>query len=338
MRGIKFYSEYDMACGWEINNIIERINENSIDDDWSINDVIDFYNVLKYIDVERFAIYIAQQTGIDIRELKKRIKQKIGKFIGENKSNFVTIYDDIDYIRTEDFFEIIEKYSIYKEISEDDFKALLNKEYVHVYIVLKFKKLVEYYDSTVKDIILSDSKNAETIISKYLKEASIYLPSSLIDKEVLSLIDKYIDSQYVNINVLREIITFPSGKGLNISDKIKLHAKRKIKEEEEKIFSNGTGIKSGISISYPTNQDEVVLLNRDDKVIDIKVSRKWLEENLDYPTLWNNFIYVFNFVDDKFRLEFASKINEISALEAALRPSGTHLYNKSSAFIFKEMI
>lgn len=76
----------------------------------------------------------------------------------------------------------------------------------------------------------------------------------------------------------------------------------------------------------------------DGRVVDIKVNRKWLEENLDYPTLWNNFIYVFNFVDDKFRLVFASKKNEISALEAVFRPTGNHLYNTSFLFEFKEMI
>lgn len=338
MTGIKFYSEHDMACGWEIGKIIEKINENAIDTDWSMVDVIDFHNVLKYISIKRFADHVVQQTGIDIEEFEKRIKQKMGQFIGQYKNNFVTLYDDIDFIATEDFLEIIENYTIYKEISEDNFRALLDKEYIHAYLILKFKKLTEFFDSVVKEIILSDSRNAETIISKYLKESEIYLPSSLTDKETLDLIDEYIDSQHVNINVLRKIVTFPTGKGLNIPDKIKLHAKRKAKEEEEKIFSNGTGIESGVSISYPKKQDEVVLINMDGRIADIKVSRNWIEENLDYPTLWNNFIYVFNFVDGKFRLEFDSKKNDMSALESAFRLSGKHLYNTSFAFGYKEMI
>lgn len=338
MSGIKFYSEYDMSCGLELEKIIGKVNENTIETDWSIIDVIDFHNVLKYIGIERFANYIAQQTSIDIKAYEKKIRRKMGQFVGKHKNNFVALYDDIDFTNTEDFFEIIENYTIYKDISEDDFKALLDKEFVHIYMILKFKKLTEFFDSVVKEVILSDSRNAETIISKYLKESVIYLPSSLTDKETLSLIDEYIDSQHVNINVLREIVTFPTGKGLNIPDKIKLHAKRKAKEEEEKIFSDGTGIESGVSISYPKDQDEVLLLSMDGRIADIKVSRNWLEENLDYPTLWNNFIYVFNFVDDKFRLEFDSKKSDMSALESALSPTGEHIYNTSFAFRYKEMI
>lgn len=338
MDTIRFYSEFDMSCGFQIDKIIEKIDRNTIEDEWDCTEVINFYNVLKYISIERFANYIEEQTSIDIKMCERRIKQKIGMFIGKNKINFINTYAEIDFRLAEDFLEIIEKYGIYNEISENDFKDFMDKEHMHVYIVLKFKKIVEYYDNVIKDKILSELNNTETIISKYLEDKSLYLPVSLTSEEVLKLMDKYIASNEANINVLRKIVTFPTGTGLNIPDKIKLHAKRKMKQEEEKIFSNGSGFESGVSISYPTDQDEAVLVGMDNRMVDIKVSRKWLEENLDYPTLWNNFIYIFNFVDDKFCLEFASKQNEVSALECIIRDSGPHLFNKSFAFTTKEII
>ncbi|MDI4643639.1 hypothetical protein [Cohnella hashimotonis] len=338
MSNVKFYSEYDMACGWEIDKIIKKIDESAIESDWSISDLIDFHNIIKYIVINRFADYIVKQTGINIKDYQKKIKQKIGLFIEENKSDFISLYDDVDFMDTEDFLDIIENFSIFQAVSEDAFKDLLNKEYVHVYMVLKFKKLTEYFNSVIKEIILSDSRNAETLISKYLKESQLYLPSSLTEKEALSLIDEYINSSHVNINYLRKIVNFPPGKGINMPDKIKLHAKRKAKEEEERIFGEGSGIESGVSISYPIDQDEVISLSADGSMFDMKVSRTWLEENLDYPTLWNNFIHLFNFVDDKFRLVFASKKNDMSALEYALRPNGEHIYSTSFAFSFREMV
>lgn len=338
MDTIRFYSEFDRACSYEMGNIIERINTNAIEDEWDCNEVINFYNALKYISIERFANYIEEQTGIDIKMYERKIKQKIGMFIGKNKINFINIYDEIDFTLAEDFLEIIEKYHIYNEISESDFKELMNKEHMHVYIVLKFRRLVEYFDNAIKDNILSDFKNVETIISKHLKENELYLPESLTSEEILKLMDEYIASNQANINVLRKIITFPTGTGLNIPDKIKLNAKRKMKEEEEKIFSNGAGFESGVSISYPAEQEEPVLASMDNRIAEIKVSRKWIEENLDLPTLWNNFIYIFNFVNEKFCFEFDSKQNEISALERTFIGSAPHLFNKSFAFITKEMI
>ncbi|HAT4320891.1 hypothetical protein CYK71_09245 [Clostridium perfringens] len=338
MRRIKFYSEYDMACGHEIEKIIEKINKNAIDTNWTISDLIEFHNIIKYIDIECFADYIIQKTGVDIKGFKKKIKEKIGRFIGVNKRCFIDLYEYIELMEVKDFFEIVENYSIYREFSDDDFRNLLNKKYINISLILKFKKITEYFDCILKEEVLNNSKNAETIIAKYLDDKNLFLPPSLTENEILSLIDEYIDSPQVNINVLRKIIFFPTNKGINIPDKIKLHAKRKEKEEELKFFSSGTGIESGVSISYPIDQDEVVILNMDEQIVDIKVSRKWLENNLDFATLWNNFIYVFNFVDDKFRLVFSSKTNEMSALESVFRLTGKHLYNKSFIFEFKEMI
>ena len=169
METIRFYSEFDMACGYEIGNIIERINTNALEEELDCNEVINFYNALKYISIEGFANYIQQQTRIDIKMYERKIKQKIGIFIGKNKINFINAYDEIDFTLTEDFFEIIEKYHIYNEISESDFKELMNKENMHVYIILKFRRLVEYFDNAIKENLLSDFKNVETIISKYLK-------------------------------------------------------------------------------------------------------------------------------------------------------------------------
>ncbi|MBM7586009.1 thiol-disulfide isomerase/thioredoxin [Bacillus pakistanensis] len=338
MSGIKFYSEYDMACGWELEKIIEKINNESIELEWGITDLIDFYNVLKYINIERFSDHIIQETSIDLKTYEKKIKQKIGIFVGCHKKVFINLYDEVAFDATDDFFEVLESYKLYKEIEINNFRRFLEKENVHIYTVLKFKILTDYFNEAVKDVLLSDPRNAETILSKYLKEDDLYLPPSLSETDTLSLIDKYIDSPLVNLNELRKIINFPTNKGLSITDKIKLHAKRKAEEEEERIFNNETGIKSGVMISYPKDQDEAILFTMGDRTADIKVSRNWIEENLDYPTLWNNFIYLFGFVDGTMRLELDSKKSESSALESAFRPQAAHLYYQSTSFYYKEML
>lgn len=338
MSKIKFYSEDDMACGLELEKIIEKVKNETIDSEWDITDLLDFHNVLKYIHVERFSYRIVKETSVDIKAFEKKIRQKIGIFAGCHKDDFINLYNEVDFDSKDDFFEILESYKLYKDIEAIDFRRFLEKEDVYIYIVLKFKKLTEYYNEAVKDVLLSDSRNAEFVLSKYLKEDDLYLPSSLTETDILSLINEYIESPLVNINELRKIISFPTNKGLNITDKIKLHAKRKAEEVEEKIFNSGTGIESGVRISYPKDQEEAVLFIMDGRTADIKVSRKWIEENIDYPTLWNNFIHLFGFVDESMRLEFDSKKSESSAFESAIRPRAEYLYYQSTSFLFKEML
>ncbi|MGF9888806.1 hypothetical protein ABEX78_09160 [Priestia megaterium] len=338
MLGIKFYSDHDMAFGEEVKKIVKKINDEDIYSEWGIVDLLEFHNILKYINIKNVSDRIVQETNVDIKDYEKRIRQKIGKFIGCHKHGFINLYDEIDFDATDDFFEVLQDYKIYQRIEINDFKRFLEKENVHMDTILKFKKLVEYFDETVKDVLLSDSMNAEAILSKYLKENVLFLPQSLNKTDIFSLINEYIDSPQVNINVLREIITFPASKGLSMPDKIKLHAKRKAKIEEEKIFNNGTGIERGVQVSYPNDQDEAILVTMDGRTADIKVSRKWLEENTDYPTLWNNFIHLFEFVDEQMRLELDSKKSESSALESVLSTQAEYLYYQSSSFRFKEML
>jgi hypothetical protein len=342
MDKVKFYSEYDIACGWELEKVVERINDHSIDKAWALEDVIEFYNISKYMLVERFSEYLQEKTDIICTEYVKKIKAKIGKYFSINKSVIISKYDEIDFVGTEDFLEIIEKYGVYKDVPSSEFKIFLDKENVPLYMVLKHKKIVDYFDDIVKDKILSDSYNAETILSKFLDDTDLYLPPSLNEIEILRLIDDYIkiDAERVNINVLRKIIQFPTGVGLNITDKIRLHANRKEKEESEKIFSQGTGIKSSVSVSYEKDLDEAIKFDTNGSAtkVSIVVNRDWIEENKDYPTLWNNFIYLFGIVDSKARLTMASKENEISALASAFMQSGNHLYRTSFTFGFKEMV
>lgn len=342
MNRVKFYSEYDMASSWELDKVIERINDNFIDKEWTLEDVIEFFNILKYMQVERFSIYLEEKTNVICIDYIKRIKVEIGKFIGINKSVIISKYDDINFFGTEDFLEIIEIYGVYKEIPSFEFKMFLNKNNVPLYMVLKHKKIVDYFDDIIKEKIMSDPYNAEIILSKFLDDNDLYLPTSLTDEDIFKLIDVYIkdDAERVNINVLRKIIHFPTGIGLNITDKIKLHAKRREKEMSEKIFIQGTGMESSVSICYQKGLDEAIKLNTIDKCrgVSIVVNLDWIEENKDYPTLWNNFIHLFGIVDDKVRLKTVSKENEMGALESAFMPSGNYLYKTSFIFGVNEMI
>lgn len=340
MDRVKFYSEYG-ACEWELDKIIERINDNSIDKEWSLEDVIEFFNILKYMQVERFAEYIQEKTNVICIDYIKKIKAEIGKFIGCNKSVIISKYYDINFEGTEDFLEVIEIYGVYKDIPDFEFKMFLDNDNVPLYMVLKYKKIVDYFDYIVKDKIMSNSYNAETILSKFLDNKDLHLPPSLTEKDILKLVDDYIeiDTERININFLRKIIHFPTGIGLNITDKIKLHAKRREKEESEKVFSQGTGIKSSVSISYEKGLDEAIKFNTIGNGTDVSivVNCDWIEENKDYSTLWNNFIHLFDIVDDKGLLTIVSKENELSTLESAFMPSAKYLYRTSFRFNFKEM-
>lgn len=86
---------------------------------------------------------------------ERKIKHKIGMFIGKNKTNFIDIYDEIDFTLSEDFSEIIEKYCVYPEILENDFKNFRIKS-ICMSILFLNKKIVEYCDKVIKNKIMRE--------------------------------------------------------------------------------------------------------------------------------------------------------------------------------------
>ena len=67
-------------------------------------------------------------------------------------------------------------------------------------------------------------------------------------------------------------------------------------------------------------------------------SKTWLEENLDYPTILNNLIYLFEFVDSKMNSTFVSRKSDLSIMESTLGTKGKTEYIRGIVFLQKDII
>lgn len=73
-------------------------------------------------------------------------------------------------------------------------------------------------------------------------------------------------------------------------------------------------MKYGVEVSFAENQEEPIIEQEDKGIIKCSYSMKWIKDNLDYSTLLNNFIYLFNFVDLQMRITLFSKKTELGLL------------------------
>ena len=57
MKRVKFYSESDLGCSYNLEKLYEIVNkydENKLD--YNINDILEFYNIILYIDNQCYII------------------------------------------------------------------------------------------------------------------------------------------------------------------------------------------------------------------------------------------------------------------------------------------
>ena len=346
MDRVKIYSKYDLTTNMNINNIINFTNNFNYEiEEYNINDVLEYFNIIKFSKDNEIKERIINETNKKFDEVLKIIQRRIGKFNGKNKESFLSLYNEVDFIYREDFFELIKRDDILNNIKDLDFEELLNNPNFHYNLILKHEKIVKKFDEIITKYMIEDSECAEIIIGKYIYEKNqnrdeIYLPKSLTQNNKEEIIVKYIESENVNLRYLGMVINFPNKfKELNISDKIKLKAKGRYIQESNKIFKNSTGIETEVEVTYDKNQEEPVIYSVDKNICRVSVSRKWIEGNLDFNTLLNNFIYIFSFFDMQMRLSLVSNLSEIGSLERhVFLENSEHFYKISLAFRHKDII
>ena len=347
MDKVKFYSITNLGIGYQLKKaegIIESYNKSK---EYNITELIELYNITKYIDNKMFLkkwddVYIE-----NIKKTCKEMKKKIYKYFDEEISeyNIKNIIKSIPIQYIEDFFELFDKKIEKISINGEIFIQAIKDNNIPIYHVLYFKKIVKQYDSELKKIMIEDIINSTEIIIRkyYINEESnqkIELPKSLSMEEKENIFLQYIDSKYANLNYVQIIAQIQSNKdSIEISDRTKLKAQRKVTELKNKIFKEGVNIKYSYNVIINDKQK----IEKDEKVIATKIiysySKMWIEENKDnFATLLNNFIYLFDFTDVEGRIELINKKHEYGIFEKTMNLNILKAYNPNSIFDHKKIL
>lgn len=337
---VKYYSTNDLSAGFYLKRIEDIIcnfvvEKKRVD----INEIIELYNIQQFFHNRIYSIHWTKQQLNDYSEIVSDFSKVIGEFFsGINTDTIESMFDTIYYDYRNDFWKLIEKYKVYDKISVEQFrKIILNKHFI-LNDVLKCKNIVKKFSDEIITYMEKNPFCAEIILSYYLEKhdrniESLYFPVELSNEKKTLILDKYIASNSSNINYLKLIFESNSTNNLRLPDRLKLKAKRKYDEEIETLFKEGTGFEYGAKVSFSNKIDEEFKFETDDnRILSVLYSAKWIKENLDYPTLLNNFIYLFGYTDLQFRSLHVSRESQMSIIEKYLEIKGRKEYPTGIAF------
>lgn len=301
---VKYYGRDDWAYGHNMQKI-EKIAIPKIED-IDINDAIEYYEIKKYFDDD----ITSPQWSFDD---KKRYKEKSIKLFSLSMKYFNSLTDDnildayniVDILYRESFWELFNKCKLYKQISDNAFKVIIESENCHPFLFLPYKDIVNKYDCTIGEYLINSVYGTGVIIHFYEQEFSniekINLPKSITGEKIVTCIDNYIKSEHPNPNDLMSIFMMQESKNFPIDDSIRLSAKRRYDEEIKKLSVNGIWYKYGLEISFDDNLDAVCKCSKEGNILKYKYNLQYLQDTLENPDILNNFIYVFEFVDFQMR-------------------------------------
>lgn len=341
---VKFFSKEDMASGHQLSKGEHILRKDILPNYTDINDVLELYNIKKYIDND---LYLRDWSQEDIEDFKQKVTEH-GKIIGQffskiDDNNIVDLYEKTldGYINS--FWEIVNNQKVFKRISKSNFSSILSNESHLIHEILEYNALVSYYDAEIKSFLLSYSRSAEILLSIYevqdnFGRVQMFIPKSLTIGDKENIVTSYLDSNDVNLNYIGLIQNVRNRRDFKISDKTRLKAKRLHKSKTEKIFTENGGMKYGVSISFPKNASKIKDGFVDENLIaHYSYSLDFIKQNNDPYILFQNFKHLFEYIDNQNRISLVSKKNQMGLFERIMGVHSQNEYRGGTAFSLSEM-
>ena len=296
---------------------------------------------MKYENDGTFLLYLGENKIEWLKEKNFIAKSLVGKYINRH-SDILAEYQDVDFIYKESFWEIVEKRKL-NDITENRFKRFVDKLDIFERQIFKHDKLVKKYDVELREYMLTyPEESTNLLLDKYLlkhmrEREKSYLPQSLTIKDKEHIINEYLELDNPNLNYTRLLSNVQDTKEFSLDTRVKLKAKRVSKRLESELFGDCSGHGTEIVVEFKENVDGTVKQYFTLSKVGTDVDIEWLRSNMDNPTLLNNFIYIFEFVNDNMVSEFP--YNEIYA-SVCERFSFTYEkeYKKCIAFSMRESL
>lgn len=340
---VVFHSKEDIAGGHYLQKG-EHILRTDIKTDYSdINDILELYNIKKYIDNK---LYLKSWTQDEIESFKLKAKE-YGKVVGQflstiDDTNAVKYFQDTLQGYIHSFWELINNQNAYKRISKNTFSDILTNEPHLIHEILIHKKIVSNYDKEITNFLNTYPQSAEILLSIYevqddFQKKQKFIPKSLSIQEKENIISTYLDSTDTNLNYVGLIQNIRNRNDFTISDKTRLKAKRLHKSETERILSQNS-MKYGVSISFPENTTKAKDGYVDENLVaHYSYSLDYIKVNNDFYSLFKNFKFLFEYVDAQNRINLVSKRSQLGVFERIMGVRSLNEYKTGTAFSLGEM-
>ena len=339
-RRLKFYGPTDLGTYWQAERLLAVLTEfDPSQPVVGINDILELVNAALFIERDLLPADVAEPDRERFRASVPEIRRAEGAFFNPlTDATFATTVSGVPFTYRGDLLDSLAKFKVFDQCDATVVLRALQADRFHLGDLLDCRALVRAYDEDVRTLVLASGQSAELILSKHLlgnERRDIHLPASLTPGDCRDLLDAYLESEDANPNYMQLIANARPIKQIGLDAKLKLKARRTHQAFIKDFFAKNAGMKSGVEVSLSDTQVEDMVFTLNGMDAKYSYSSAWLGDNLDYATILNNFIYVFEWVTRRQILQFPSYRNEIGVMERIFM-SGKDEYVTGAAFRMKD--
>lgn len=322
---IVFYSKEDGATSHNLIKAEKLLNNFSSEQNLALNDLLEFYNIKLYFDNDLFLNKWSKSDKEKYNQIVEKNWLSLKKWFQQiNDLNIEEIINDLEYRYKNNFWELFNKLSIYKNISQPTFGSILDNFSSQINYILQQKNIVQKFNNVIRDFLLTYKNSAEILLSQFeekknnKKSPKYFFPKSLslTDKEII--INSYLDLDDSNLNYIRLVEKSKDSNELRLSDKTRYKAKKKAEEQNKEILEKGHTWSIRVQGGLSKDQNEPVIFKNENGLIDATYSEKYLDSIENQVDLFKAFSYLFNYTDETSLIYLVSKASELDVMEGVI--------------------
>lgn len=337
---IIFHSITDIASSWNLEKAQELFKKIDINDDFSINDFLEFSSINEYFENGLFLQKWTEDEKNNYISLSEELfKKAILFFQNIIDEDILALLEELEFCYEKDFWKLVSKFKVYKEISPANLMKFLWGRSYCINNILKHKDIVYHFDKDVREFLIEYKDSWKLLLDCATTDSGLFFPKSLTHEDKENIIIKYMENDsglFSNLEMIHKVGDW----FLRLSSKTKLKAKQKYEKKNEDYFRDNDNIfKFWYKIGLISGQKESLMVEEiEDWLTSITYSMNFFDKIDFTSTPLEIFISLFWYVDDKWLIDLVSKESEIDLMEWLFSHWSRTDYRVSLRFRGKEML
>lgn len=296
----------DMSYPWQLERIEILFSSNQEYVIAAIDDAIEARECLLVLDI---ALIDEAKNEDHFMELRHRVclaVQGAYRYLKSclSKKSIFALYEEVCTWYKGAFLRFLVSSGLENEINDEDFTQFLHIYPFALRDVLTQKKMVQKFDYVLREAMIANPKiSAESIISFLARPygasgESLHFPQSITTDDINLIFCAYAECDYANSNYLKAIVQWRNDWGFAVSPETKTAAFERYQNSNKEAMESDIShrFSYGVVIGFSGTQMECIRIGVKGDDPSFLFSVCWIDEYLDFPTLLNNFIFVFGFI------------------------------------------
>ncbi len=342
MNRVHYYSKHDMSSSFYWERAADIIS--SFQNGWrptDINDLVELYNVWLFVENGVHDKTWADEMLTAVSDFKEYIITILSRLV---EASWITTYEQLDQEYRPFFWEIVDRFNIACEISEETLELAVSESQCELGYVLQRKRLVKKYDGLLARMLKKNENTAEWLLSEFVQQkdssrSSFVFPSSLSLSDRENIISEYLDRPEPNLNYVGLVLEAKRDPNLSLSDDVVYKAKLKARELNDKYFKDNTGFPLGCSVVVSGELDKPTWwIEYDEDSLPVYCYSKQIMLQCKSSEILHYCRSVFGFMTANGMVDLISKQSQSTSFERIFGMRGKDSYPRSLIFDHHEKL